>query len=288
MARLARSLAAKTDASVEYTEEQKALYLGFKNLEAAKLAVLAGEGALTAQIAHAIEADNEARATHLSVFAEMVRRMEAEPEPVKVEPVPARVAPAKTEAEKQIEATVTREDAIKRLTQADRSYMLQRERVENPSLPIRPDEVRDWPKDFTYFWVPAPPRTRPFHALEQQNLDGFIRDGWNFYPADLLKDRPNPQDLPWHPNAEADGAKVRWSDQWLMYRSAKFEKETLERARKRWNDRRQERTQGQGRSRDERGRDYAFTGTRVDGETTVDRVLRERNDDERDRDFLPR
>ena len=133
----------------------------------------------------------------------------------------------------------------------------------------------------------GPCRVRPwgvrrlphFHPLEHQNIDQFLRAGWEFYPASEVETKPNPQGLPWHPSCVDDGGKVRWNDHWLMYRSRDYEDRARRDALKKWNSKREARKGPQ---------EGGFVGTAHEGVSTVDKILRERQDDEQDRDFLPR
>jgi hypothetical protein len=49
------------------------------------------------------------------------------------------------------------------------------------------------------------------------------QNGWRFYDPRLFRDAPNNSNLPWKTIWEEDGAKVRWADTWLMYRSSDYD-----------------------------------------------------------------
>jgi hypothetical protein len=245
-------------------------YAEFQNLEEVKDAVAAKR--LSVADARDWEMAGKARKSYLAWFQE-----ELETAPATEKPKAAQVHAGSMEG---VTVRPSREEVAKRLRNAERGYMLQKERVKNPALPSRPDEVRDWmANQFDYYWVPCPPRTRQFHPMEHQNLDKFLRSGWEFYPWDYIDTSPNAQGYPWHPAIEKDGSKVRWNDHWLMYRSSEFERRAHEESLRRWNAKREARSGPQGEG---------YVGTRVVGETTVDKVLRERDDDAQDRELFPR
>lgn len=280
-----------------YVTAQRELYESFQNLEEVKASVASEE--LDPEVAFDLERNGRARKSYLAYLGDMTRGvapdqagagvdddsspdwLDAQPEPTPApEPVKAEPAPPAPDTQAKVEAAIrTRDEVLKRLKKAERNYMLQKERVRNPALPQRPDEVRDWFPEMAYFWVPAPPKTRDFHPLEHQNIDKFLRAGWEFYPSEEMEANPNPRGLPWHPSAERDGSKVRWSDHWLMYRSAEYEARARKDALKKWNSKREARKGPQGEG---------FVGTAYEGVSTVDKILRESQDDEQDRNFLPR
>lgn len=244
-------------------------YAEFQNLEEVKAAVESGQ--MTAADGYEWEMAGKGRKSYITWYQE---QLAAEPAPEK-----PKAAEVKTNEMGKVVALPSRDEVLKRLKNAERGYMLQKERVKNPALPTRADEVRDWmAEEFAYYWVPCPPRTRAFHPMEHQNLDKFLRAGWEFYPWDYIATGPNAQGYPWHPAVERDDSKVRWNDHWLMYRSADYERRAHEEALRKWNSKREARKGNLGEG---------YVGTRVTGETTVDKVLRERDDDAQDREIFP-
>lgn len=273
--------------SQEYLKAQAELYESFQNLEEVKAAVEAEE--LDADVALRLESEGRGRKSYVAYLTEAVGFTlegdeHSEAGPVAVAP-PAPPAPPVNPQEQTERAIHTRDEVLRRLKKAERGYMLQRERVKNPALPVRPDEVRDWFPEMDYYWVPAPPKTRDFHPLEHQNLDRFMRGGWEFYPSEEMREAPSASGLPWHPSAFADGSKVRWNDHWLMYRSGEYERRAQGEATKKWNAKREARIGPIGEPDAKGGQ---TVGTTYEGVSTVDRILRERNDDEQDKNFLPR
>lgn len=255
-------------------------YAEFQNLEEVKEAV--ADGRMTVADARDWEMAGKARKSYLAWFQEELDAQPAaeKPKAAKVYAGPPGAKGPAGEGPMRVTVRPSREEVAKRLKNAERGYMLQKERVKNPALPSRPDEVRDWmANEFDYYWVPCPPRTRQFHPMEHQNLDKFLRSGWEFYPWDYIDSGPNAQGYPWHPAIEKDGSKVRWNDHWLMYRSSEYERRAHEENLRRWNAKREARKGPQGEG---------YLGTRVTGETTVDKVLRERDDDAQDKELFPR
>lgn len=135
------------------------------------------------------------------------------------EPAQAPPAPAP-------EKIITREDVVKRLADEEQkrtALMLQRERVQNRAIPDDPGYIHDWFPEYHYFWVPCPPKHRPFRPEEEAQLAKYDRAHYNFYPAAEMRHGPNTPGLPWHPTWTEDGGKVRFMDMWLMYRSREYE-----------------------------------------------------------------
>jgi len=112
-----------------------------------------------------------------------------------------------------------------------------KERVRNPAIPYDALEVRDWPADLEYRWVPAPGGTASdMHGVsEMANARAsFIQKGWQFYPADEF--RSSPEDgYPWLSIWDDDGGRVRAMDHWLLYADRDMEARKRRDNLRRWN-----------------------------------------------------
>lgn len=251
-------------------DELAEAYEGFKNLEDVKLAVADG---FPPKVALRLESEGRDRKPVIAYLKNIARSFEKD----------SKLRSAAEVAESRY-AHVTGKDLVDTLRQGE--VMFQRERVENPAIPLDAGAIIDFPRELIYKWVPAPPKNRSFTPDEHANLEALLRKGWRFYSPDLMRTAPNMRGLPWKLGWESDGDKVRWQDQWLMIRFRDQEMHDRARAIARSNSKGKE---GLGKQRgvDARGEEYDYVVHSTGVESTVDKVLRERPDalDDMDQEF---
>lgn len=114
------------------------------------------------------------------------------------------------------------------------------DRVSNPSIPFNALEIRDWPSDLEYDWVPAPGGMSPMahNTSEMANLRAaYIQKGWQFYPSEDMR-YDDGDGFPWLSVWENDNGKVRAMDHWLVYADRDMEARKRAENLRRWNQRR--------------------------------------------------
>ena len=192
------------------------------------------------------------------------------------EPEPKRL-PTMDDKIRERHGHITAKNLAKELLSDAIPAMLQSDRVKNRAMPSDPSEVFDWPTELAYMWVPAPGGTRPLLPEQEFQLDEFVRQGWRFYPADLMAHSPGARGgLPWKMNWEAHDSKVRWGDMWLVYRARDYnDKVRRENIRKKKE--RSQRDHGTGRHYANlgNGQGYDYVVQEQEGSTTALQALRE-------------
>lgn len=232
---------------------------------------------LDPQDALAWERDDKNRSSYVRYLESLIpTSVSPEGEPVEDDSKPVEEGNQLVDDE-QAEQRPSRDELTQMLleqSESVNSLMFQQERVRNRALPSDPGHVRDWPEqELEYKWVPYKNDQRPLHPLEHANLQRMIDRGWAFYDNRYMERSPNANNYPWHPNWEAYESKVLFSGQVLMYRSAHYE--ARERAANVERNRlKRQHKKEQGRVvDDETG--HSYTVQHEQGETTVDKLLRE-------------
>lgn len=247
-------------------------YDGFKNLEDLKTAIADGFPPESAILLETEE--GMGRKEYLGYLRNVLDSLTDQTEPERKLRSAAEVA-----EDKYADITGSVLVDMLRREQTGGNILSQKERSENPAIPNDPGFIAEWPRELIYKWVPAPPKHRNFSPDESTNLEAHIRKGWRFYSPSLMRDSPNMRGLPWKLGWEAEGEKVRWQDQWLMLRFRDQEMHDRIAAIKRNQERGQQRTTpGTHRAIDSRGDEYAYVVHSTGGESTVDKVLREKPD----------